>query len=68
MGSNADSAVFRYQTWGKNLIMTQEQKAKYEAYRNVYAYLHYDYEPKGKTKEQVIEDIKQYCLKQSKSL
>lgn len=40
-------------------------KEKYEAYRDVYSFLHYEYDATKKTKEQVIKDIKAYCIKKA---
>ena len=37
--------------------MTVEDKAKYDAFRCVYSYLHYDYKYGKKSKEQIVEDI-----------
>ena len=47
--------------------MTNEE-AKCAAYRDVYMFLHYDYNCGKKTKEQVVQDIKDYCVKKSKEI
>ncbi len=36
------------------------------AYQDVYYFLHYEYNTHGKTKEQIIQDIKAYCVRKAK--
>lgn len=48
--------------------MTDKNQGKYEAYRDVYAFLHYDYKYGKKSKEQIVEDIKHYCFEKSQEL
>lgn len=48
--------------------MTNEEKAKYDAYRDVYAFLHYHYKYGKKSKDQIVEDIKHYCFEKSEEL
>lgn len=48
--------------------MTNEEKAKYNAYRDVYSFLHYNYKFGKKSKEQIVQDVKDYCFKKSQEL
>lgn len=45
--------------------LTEKEQGAYDAYEDVYSFLHYEYKYGKKSKDQIIDDIKKYCFDHS---
>lgn len=48
--------------------MEEYNKGKYDAFKEIYQWLHYDYKYGRKSKDQIVEDVKRKCFTEGEKL